>query len=144
MEPNVSQIGRLTTRQRECARLVAQGMTSKEIAQVLQISPSTVDNHINAALTSLGVSKRSYLSKIISDKNNITSCDHQLEFSDGDSINILNNNGDFLIKITRDIEAIANRHIGRIITYSVFILIIFTIILFFTVATTIHILNQFG
>lgn len=36
----------ITTRQRECLRLAAQGQTVKQIAQTLQISPLTVDKYL--------------------------------------------------------------------------------------------------
>jgi hypothetical protein len=39
-------------------RLVAQGYTSKEIGRQLDLSPSTVDNHILAATQSLGAASR--------------------------------------------------------------------------------------
>ena len=49
---------RLTDRQKECLRLVGQGYTSKEIGRVLQLSPSTVDNHILAAVQAVGAMSR--------------------------------------------------------------------------------------
>jgi FixJ family two-component response regulator len=44
-----SRFDRLTLRQKDCLRLVAQGYTSKEIGRELGISYSTVDNHLLAA-----------------------------------------------------------------------------------------------
>ncbi len=49
---------RLTTRQKDCLRLVAKGYTSKEIGRQLGISYSTVDNHLLAAAQLLEVPGR--------------------------------------------------------------------------------------
>ncbi len=51
-------LNRLTERQRDCLSLVAQGFTSKEIGRQLGLSPSTVDNHILAAMQVLDSSSR--------------------------------------------------------------------------------------
>lgn len=48
----------LTRRQGQCLNLVHQGMTSKEIARQLGLSPSTVDNHLREAIVRLGKSNR--------------------------------------------------------------------------------------
>ena len=48
----------LTARQKECLLLLKDGMTSKQIARELDISPRTVDQHIAVALESLGVRSR--------------------------------------------------------------------------------------
>ena len=52
---------RLTSRQEACIALVAEGRSSKEIARELGISPSTVDNHIAAAINIVGSSNRTAL-----------------------------------------------------------------------------------
>ena len=52
---------RLTSRQEACIALVAEGRSSKEIARELGISPSTVDNHIAAAIQVVGSSNRTAL-----------------------------------------------------------------------------------
>lgn len=49
---------RLSGRQHQCLELVALGYTSKQIARELRISPSTVDNHLSAALERLGMNSR--------------------------------------------------------------------------------------
>ena len=49
----------LTTRQRELLELVAGGYTNRQIAKTLDISESTVKNHLHAMFGRLGVSSRS-------------------------------------------------------------------------------------
>jgi DNA-binding CsgD family transcriptional regulator len=51
-------IERLTERQKDCLRLVAQGYTSKEIGRKLDLSPSTVDNHILTATQMVSANSR--------------------------------------------------------------------------------------
>lgn len=51
-------IQRLTERQKDCLRLVAQGYTSKEIGRALELSPSTVDNHILTAVQAVNATSR--------------------------------------------------------------------------------------
>lgn len=55
---DVGAIHRLTERQKDCLRLVAQGYTSKEIGRKLALSPSTVDNHILTAVQSISAPSR--------------------------------------------------------------------------------------
>lgn len=49
---------RLTARQTACIDGVARGLSSKEIARELGISPSTVDNHIATAMHQFGFTDR--------------------------------------------------------------------------------------
>jgi DNA-binding CsgD family transcriptional regulator len=51
-------INKLTSRQRDCLRLVLHHKQSKEIGRELGISPMTVDNHFRSAIQTLGVSSR--------------------------------------------------------------------------------------
>lgn len=51
-------IHRLTSRQRDCLRLVLHHKQSKEIGRELGISPMTVDNHFRSAIQTLGVANR--------------------------------------------------------------------------------------
>ncbi|MCA0978367.1 helix-turn-helix transcriptional regulator [Qipengyuania flava] len=48
----------LTRRQMDCMKLVRNGLTSKQIARELGISPRTVDQHIAAAIDILQVNNR--------------------------------------------------------------------------------------
>jgi DNA-binding NarL/FixJ family response regulator len=52
-------LGTLTGRQIEVLRYICKGMSNKEIARELDISPFTVRIHVSALLKSLGVSTRS-------------------------------------------------------------------------------------
>jgi DNA-binding CsgD family transcriptional regulator len=58
-------IHRLTERQKDCLRLVAQGYTSKEIGRQLDLSPSTVDNHILAATQLLEAPSRAEAARML-------------------------------------------------------------------------------
>lgn len=49
---------RLTARELEVARLVAQGLANKEIAAALRISPGTVKLHIKHSLFKVGLENR--------------------------------------------------------------------------------------
>ncbi|MEP2235496.1 MAG: helix-turn-helix transcriptional regulator [Alteripontixanthobacter sp.] len=48
----------LSARQTEVILLVGKGLTSKEIAREIGISPSTVDNHVKAAVDRIGARNR--------------------------------------------------------------------------------------
>lgn len=58
-------IDRLTGRQKDCLRLVADGYTSKEIGRRLGISPSTVDNHVDRANEVLGLDNRNEAARLL-------------------------------------------------------------------------------
>ena len=53
--------GGLTAREREVARLVAQGKTSREIADLLVISERTAEGHVNNILGKLGFTSRAQI-----------------------------------------------------------------------------------
>jgi DNA-binding CsgD family transcriptional regulator len=55
------QPGALTTRQREIAELVAQGLTNRQVAERLFMSPKTVDAHLSQIFSRLGISSRAAL-----------------------------------------------------------------------------------
>jgi len=55
----------LTTRERQIVDHIVDGLTHKEIARSLAISPATVRNHTQAVLTKLGARNKAALIKII-------------------------------------------------------------------------------
>jgi DNA-binding CsgD family transcriptional regulator/tetratricopeptide (TPR) repeat protein len=57
----VVNVGELSERERQVARLAASGVPSKEIAEQLFLSPRTVDNHLRRIYAKLGVSGRAQL-----------------------------------------------------------------------------------
>ena len=66
IEPRVAErVAQLTQGQLDCLRLVAQHLSSKEIAVQLNISPHTVDQRIRQALHTLGVSRRSQAARLV-------------------------------------------------------------------------------
>ncbi len=54
----------LSAREREVARLVAQGLPNKTIAGILDISPWTVASHLRRSFAKLGVTTRAELVRI--------------------------------------------------------------------------------
>jgi DNA-binding NarL/FixJ family response regulator len=56
--PGLPPSGPLTRRQREVADLVAQGLSDREIAARLVISPRTAESHVEQILTRLGFRSR--------------------------------------------------------------------------------------
>lgn len=54
----------LTPRQKEIVRLLSLGCTVKEAADILKLSPSTVDNHKSEAMSRLGCDKLALLTRI--------------------------------------------------------------------------------
>ncbi|MFS2108467.1 helix-turn-helix transcriptional regulator [Sphingomonas sp. Sphisp140] len=58
-------IEQLTARERDCLRLVARGMSSKEIALALGLSPLTVDGYLKEAVRTLGVSTRREAARVL-------------------------------------------------------------------------------
>ena len=61
----VERVAKLSEGQLDCLRLVAQHLSSKEIAVELGISPLTVDQRIRQALHTLGVSRRAQAARIV-------------------------------------------------------------------------------
>jgi DNA-binding NarL/FixJ family response regulator len=51
----------LTEREQEVARLVAGGATNREIAQVLFLSPKTIERHVSNVFKKIGVRNRAEL-----------------------------------------------------------------------------------
>lgn len=54
---------RLTSRETEVARLVAEGLSNKQIARQLAISPATVKNHVHAILSKFDLPRRSAIAR---------------------------------------------------------------------------------
>lgn len=63
--PQASRLERLTPRQLEIARSVAQGLTSPEIATNLQLSPRTVRNHLSSIFERCDVASRAELAALV-------------------------------------------------------------------------------
>ena len=59
-----TRIDSLTPRQREVVRLTSLGCTVNEIAKVLNIAPSTADNHRSRAMKILGTDRAVLLARI--------------------------------------------------------------------------------
>lgn len=55
---NYSTVDPLTQREKEVLQLIFLGMSNREIAHVLFLSPKTVENHVNHILNKLDVSSR--------------------------------------------------------------------------------------
>jgi DNA-binding CsgD family transcriptional regulator len=67
----------LTPRQSEIVRLVSLGCTSTEIAAILGVAVSTVDNHKAAAMKILGTDKASLVARLAI-KHKFTTIDDKL------------------------------------------------------------------
>ena len=64
-ESESGRIADLSERQYACLVRAGEGMSSKEIGRVLGISPSTVDNHIHAAITKLNAKNRWHAAQLL-------------------------------------------------------------------------------
>ncbi len=67
----------LTQRHREVVRLISLGCSMEEMAKILGLAPSTIDNHKSAAMRTLGVGKAAILTRIAI-KHRISSLNDQL------------------------------------------------------------------
>jgi DNA-binding NarL/FixJ family response regulator len=54
----VTKMGALTRREREILALIVQGLTNKQIGQILAVSPATIRTHVQNIMAKLGVSDR--------------------------------------------------------------------------------------
>jgi DNA-binding CsgD family transcriptional regulator len=63
----VARIERLTEQQRICLRHVYAHLTSKEIAPLMGIEPGSVDQHIKAAMRTLGVGDRRSAARLLAE-----------------------------------------------------------------------------
>jgi DNA-binding CsgD family transcriptional regulator len=66
----------LTRRERQVAEKIAIGLTHKEIARDLNISPATARNHVQAVLTKLGAANKAAASTIIGSSRRANSQPH--------------------------------------------------------------------
>ena len=73
----MKQTPRLTPRQTEIVRLVSLGCTTIEIAAILGLAESTVDNHKAAAMRVLGTDKAALVTRLAI-KHKISSLNDQL------------------------------------------------------------------
>lgn len=64
------QMAELSEQQKKCLRLVGQGLTSKEIAPLLNTTPGVVDNYINAAMGKMGLTNRREAARVLSEQEN--------------------------------------------------------------------------
>jgi len=55
----------LTSREREVANLVAQGMSNREVATALIISQRTAESHVQRIMTKLGVNSRTQIARSV-------------------------------------------------------------------------------
>ncbi len=62
---SASPLSRLTTRQRQVARLLAEGVSNRGIAVVLGIREGTAKLHVAAVLNRLGVSSREQVARLV-------------------------------------------------------------------------------
>jgi DNA-binding CsgD family transcriptional regulator len=74
--------GQLTPRQREVLRLVADGLSTVQIARVLRLSSHTVDSHVGSARTKLGARTREHAALLAAAPRAVTP-------SDGDHLGLL-------------------------------------------------------
>jgi DNA-binding CsgD family transcriptional regulator len=59
-----SRVAKLTERHRQVVRLVSLGCTINEIAEILDLSPNTIDNHRLRAMKILGVDRATILTRV--------------------------------------------------------------------------------
>lgn len=63
--PTVTGAGPLTPREGVVAELVARGATNKQTAQMLFVSPKTVEFHLSSVFRKLGITSRSQLAWLV-------------------------------------------------------------------------------
>ena len=59
-----SEIDQLTAQERQISRLVAEGLSNKEVAAQLFLSPRTIDSHLRNVFQKLGVTSRTQLARL--------------------------------------------------------------------------------
>ena len=65
----------LSPREEEISRLVAEGMSNREVARALKISESTVKNSLFHVFEKLGVNSRVHLSRLIDNRHGAATAD---------------------------------------------------------------------
>jgi DNA-binding NarL/FixJ family response regulator len=66
-EPETSGWGAMTTAELAVARLVAEGLTNREVAERLFVSPHTVSSHLRHVFSKLGITSRVELARVARD-----------------------------------------------------------------------------
>jgi DNA-binding CsgD family transcriptional regulator len=61
---DASTIGQLTAQELQVADLVAQGLSNKEVAAQLFLSPRTIDAHLRSVFSKLGITSRTQLARL--------------------------------------------------------------------------------
>ena len=59
-----SAVSQLTPQERQVARFLAEGLSNKEVAAQLYLSPRTIDAHLRSAFAKLGVTSRTQLARL--------------------------------------------------------------------------------
>ena len=60
-----STIAQLTPQELQVARFVAEGLSNKEVAAQLFLSPRTIDSHLRNVYSKLGISSRMQLARFV-------------------------------------------------------------------------------
>jgi DNA-binding CsgD family transcriptional regulator len=66
-EPETNGWAALTTSELAVARLVAEGLTNREVAERLFVSPHTVNSHLRHVFSKLGINSRVELARLARD-----------------------------------------------------------------------------
>jgi DNA-binding CsgD family transcriptional regulator len=66
-EPETNGWAALTTSELAVARLVAEGLTNREVAERLFVSPHTVNSHLRHVFSKLGITSRVELARVARD-----------------------------------------------------------------------------
>jgi DNA-binding CsgD family transcriptional regulator len=66
-EPETSGWAAMTTSELTVARLVAEGLTNREVAERLFVSPHTVNSHLRHVFSKLGINSRVELARLVRD-----------------------------------------------------------------------------
>jgi DNA-binding CsgD family transcriptional regulator len=66
-EPQKDGWGSLTTSELTVARLVAEGLTNREVAERLFVSPHTINSHLRHVFAKLGINSRVELARLARD-----------------------------------------------------------------------------